>query len=112
MDYNFHGRFLSIFSARIGGILCPYLNMVADYWRPGPLIVYGILAFSAGILSLLLPETLNKKLPETIEDGERFGKEQTACSCLSFGKDKSIHQPKDTTEIALDLKTDAPENNC
>ena len=86
--------------------------MVADYWRPGPLIVYGILAFSAGILSLLLPETLNKKLPETIEDGERFGKEQPTCSCLSFGKDKSIHQPKDTTEIALDLKADAPENNC
>ena len=104
--------FYLFFSARIGGILCPYLNMVADYWRPGPLIVYGILAFSAGILSLLLPETLNKKLPETIEDGERFGKEQTACFCLSFGKDKSIQQPKDATEMPLDLKTDAPENNC
>ena len=43
------------FSARVGGILCPYLNMVADYWRPGPLIVYGGLAFLAGIFSLLLP---------------------------------------------------------
>ena len=74
--------------------------------------VYGILAFSAGILSLLLPETLNKKLPETIEDGERFGKEQAACSCLSFGNDKLVHRPKDAMEIALDLKKDAPENNC
>jgi len=46
----------------------------ADYWRPLPLILIGALAFSAGILSLLLPETLNKKLPETIEDGEKFGR--------------------------------------
>ena len=74
------------FSARVGGILCPYLNMVADYWRPGPLIVYGGLAFLAGIFSLLLPETLNKKLPETIEDGEQFGKGEKRCSCLSRNK--------------------------
>ena len=57
--------------------------MVADYWRPGPLIVYGLLAFSAGMLSLLLPETLNKKLPETIEDGENFGKSEKRCFCTS-----------------------------
>jgi hypothetical protein len=36
--------------------------------------VIGVLAFSGGMMSLLLPETLNKKLPETIEDGEQFGR--------------------------------------
>ena len=61
--------------------------MVADYWRPGPLIVYGLLAFSAGILSLLLPETLNKKLPETIEDGEKFGKSKKICFFVSSKAD-------------------------
>ena len=59
-------------SARIGGILCPYLNMMSEIWTPLPLIVYGIFAFSGGLLSLFLPETLNKQLPETIEDGENF----------------------------------------
>ena len=67
--------------------------MVADYWRPGPLIVYGLLAFSAGMLSLLLPETLNKKLPETIEDGENFGKSGQKCFCISSEPDS---ENKDT----------------
>ena len=57
---------------RVGGILCPYLNMLSEFWTPLPLIVYGAFAFSGGLLSLFLPETLNKKLPETIEDGENF----------------------------------------
>lgn len=62
--------------ARIGGILAPYINVLADLWRPLPLVVFGLLSFISGLLSLYLPETLNKKLPETIEEGERFGKKQ------------------------------------
>ena len=53
-------------SARIGGILCPYINMLrwnriipislsselistlfSDSWTPLPLIIYGVLAFTA-----------------------------------------------------------------
>lgn len=60
--------------ARIGGVLAPYVNVLADIWPPLPLVVFGALSFICGLLSLLLPETLNKKLPETIEEGERFGK--------------------------------------
>jgi OCT family organic cation transporter-like MFS transporter 4/5 len=44
-----------------------------DHWRPLPLLIYGALALCGGLLSLLLPETLNKKLPDTIEEGELFG---------------------------------------
>lgn len=45
----------------------------AKLWNPFPLIIFGIIALIGGIMSLVLPETLNKKLPETIEEGEAFG---------------------------------------
>ena len=34
-----------------------------------PLAIFGVSAIIAGLLLLLLPETLNRRLPETIEDG-------------------------------------------
>ncbi|XP_016981511.2 organic cation transporter protein [Drosophila rhopaloa] len=62
--------------ARVGGILAPYLKLLGEIWRPLPLIICGALSLTAGLLSLLLPETLNKPMPETIEDGENFGKKK------------------------------------
>ncbi|XP_050069262.1 organic cation transporter protein-like [Anopheles maculipalpis] len=64
-------------SARVGGILAPYFNLLGDYWQPLPLLIFGALAFVGGVLSLLLPETHNQKLPETIADGENFGKQKS-----------------------------------
>lgn len=61
-------------SARVGSVLAPIINIMAEFWTPLPLIVYGCLTLAAGCLSLVLPETLNQELPETIEDGENFGK--------------------------------------
>lgn len=60
--------------ARFGGILAPYIIGLSTYWTPFPMIIFGVLALTGGLLSWYLPETLNKKLPETIEEGERFGK--------------------------------------
>ena len=61
-------------SARLGSVLAPVINLLTEVWQPLPLIIYGALAFTGGILSLVLPETLNQKLPESIADGENFGK--------------------------------------
>lgn len=40
-----------------------------------PLIIFGCFSLIGGCASLLLPETLHKQLPESIQDGEKFGKE-------------------------------------
>ncbi|KAG8232378.1 hypothetical protein J437_LFUL012778 [Ladona fulva] len=64
----------SSMSARIGGILAPFINLLAEQWKPLPYLIFGAAALTGGLMILLLPETLNKRLPETIEDGENFGK--------------------------------------
>lgn len=63
-------------SARMGSVFAPLINVLGDFWTPLPLMIYGILALIGGLISLVLPETLNKTLPESIEDGERFGRKE------------------------------------
>ncbi|XP_071112650.1 organic cation transporter protein-like [Haliotis cracherodii] len=65
--------------ARVGGIISPYvadlgLFVGGDLKVALPLIVFGAVSVGAGLISLLLPETLNRKLPESIDDAKAFGK--------------------------------------
>lgn len=39
-----------------------------------PVAIFGASSLAAGILALLLPETHHQKLPETLEDAEKFGR--------------------------------------
>jgi MFS family permease len=52
--------------ARVGGVVASvFVGPSNNQWQ---VISLGILAISSGLLNLTLPETLNKKLPETLED--------------------------------------------
>ncbi|XP_022106113.1 organic cation transporter protein-like [Acanthaster planci] len=67
---------MSSMSARLSGVIAPVILILGNYWEPIPLIVFGGCSLLAGALALLLPETLNHALPETIQEGEEFGKGQ------------------------------------
>lgn len=46
-----------------------------------PLVVMGCLSVFGGFTSLRLPETLHHKLPQTLEEGEEFGKDWSIHDC-------------------------------
>lgn len=48
-----------------------------------PLLIMGILSVIGGITGLRLPETLHYKLPQTVEEGEEFGKNWTMADCIN-----------------------------
>ncbi|ELT95861.1 hypothetical protein CAPTEDRAFT_115175 [Capitella teleta] len=60
-------------SARVGGLLAPFVAELGKLvWTPLPLIIFGGLALAGGLLALVLPETMNQDLPDTLEEGELF----------------------------------------
>jgi len=49
-----------------------------------PLVIMGFVSMLGGMTGLRLPETLHHRLPQTIEEGEEFGKNwqfKDCCSC-------------------------------
>ncbi|XP_029643870.1 organic cation transporter protein-like [Octopus sinensis] len=59
-------------SARIGGIIAPFILQLSAYIKWLPLSIYGVLSVMSGMLLLLLPEPKDKDLPQTFEDLENW----------------------------------------
>ncbi|XP_037954905.1 organic cation transporter protein [Teleopsis dalmanni] len=53
--------------------LSSYIIYLGTFYKPLPSIFISIILFFGAGLCLALPETLHKKLPETLKDGEQFG---------------------------------------
>lgn len=72
----------------VAHILGPYIIYLADIDPSLPLIALGLLSFGHAFLTLGLPETLNQDLPETLQEGNDFGKEQNFwwVPCISSSK--------------------------
>ncbi|XP_076182407.1 organic anion transporter 3 [Ptiloglossa arizonensis] len=57
--------------AKIGSLCTPHILLSGEYFPVTiPLIVIGMLCLVSGALGLILPETLNKVLPDSVEDSE------------------------------------------
>ncbi|XP_076438007.1 organic cation transporter protein-like [Babylonia areolata] len=89
---------------RVGSLTSPYITDMALYvggrfGRAVPLVIFGGLALLAGLSALYLPETLNRTLPDTLEDAVNFmknGKTEKekgpAKDCADEGKGQSSEQ--------------------
>ncbi|XP_015592065.1 solute carrier family 22 member 5 isoform X2 [Cephus cinctus] len=62
-------------TGRIGSILAPQTPLLGSISESLPLILFGSMGLIAGFLSLIFPETLGTKLPDTLYETENIGKD-------------------------------------
>ena len=60
--------------ARFGGIIAILMEPLNNYWPPFTMVVFGIVALIAAPLALIFPETVDDKLPDSIEESLSLGK--------------------------------------
>ncbi|KFP46836.1 Solute carrier family 22 member 7, partial [Cathartes aura] len=65
-----NGMGYTSFVARLGGALAPLVFLLDAVWRSLPEVTYCGVAVCCGSVAFLLPETLNVRLPEGVEDIE------------------------------------------
>ncbi|KAK4883425.1 hypothetical protein RN001_006744 [Aquatica leii] len=58
---------------RIGSSIAPQMPLLELFWKPLPLILFGVMSAISGVLALHFPETSNIKLPDTIQEAEEIG---------------------------------------
>ncbi|XP_021914902.1 organic cation transporter protein-like [Zootermopsis nevadensis] len=61
---------------RVGSIIAPQTPLLAEIYKPLPFYLFGGISVASGLLMLLIPETLDQKLPDTVEEAENLGKRQ------------------------------------
>jgi len=72
-------------AARCGGMLTPQITLMDSLDKSIPTLVFGSVAILAAFLGLFLPETLHKDMQQSLEDGENFGKGDTAFTSCCGG---------------------------
>ncbi|XP_032691653.1 carcinine transporter isoform X2 [Odontomachus brunneus] len=73
------------FSAYISGlglIIIPFVTYLGKENLVLPLVILGAISVIGGLSGLRLPETLHHRLPQTVEEGELFGKDWTCADCI------------------------------
>jgi len=70
---------------RIGAVSAYLIELLANIWKPLPVLLMGTLAAVGGIFAIMLPETAGVPLPETMEDALNIDQRPTRkgkCSCI------------------------------
>ncbi|XP_050536358.1 organic cation transporter protein [Daktulosphaira vitifoliae] len=81
--------------ARLAAGFTPLVTLIDSYDKRAAIVIFALVTLIAGVLSTVLPETLNKTMPQTMQDGEEFGQGDTCFSTGCFGRSKKLQTEKD-----------------
>ncbi|OQV14659.1 Carcinine [Hypsibius exemplaris] len=70
--------------SNLAGVSVPFVVSLGSTFTILPLVIFGCLCTIAAAAALFLPETVGKELPQTLLDGETFGKDMTWKSILTL----------------------------
>ena len=82
--------------ARVGSMTAPLVKITAELKPFIPNVIFGSIALLGGSAALFLPETLNRPLPETIEDVENW-----SVPCLWPQQSSSAGKPRAFPELSF-----------
>lgn len=69
---------LSATISRLGGVWAPQINVLSSTLGfPVPYFLFSLFTLIAGFLGFFLPETLNRSLPENVNEAEKLEKQQS-----------------------------------
>ncbi|XP_068200657.1 solute carrier family 22 member 21-like [Palaemon carinicauda] len=95
--------------ARIGGLIAPFVAYTAETYKPLPLLIFGALSIISGMLIVLLPETVGSELPQTLQESEDFGKDQSIWYFSCWHREKEPASATDNPEGPSTEKSGKPE---
>ncbi|XP_022072343.1 solute carrier family 22 member 5-like [Acanthochromis polyacanthus] len=78
-------------AARISSIICPYVIYVGVYNKVLPYLIFGTISIMAAVVSVLLPDTRNNKLPDLISQAKPIRRccwaKETSTACSDTNED-------------------------
>lgn len=87
----------------IGLFISPWIVYLAKFQVQLPLLIFGGLSVFGATVTLFLPETCDENLPNTIEDANEFGKDQSFGYCILCS-----NSAKKSAQIELTDQVDDP----
>lgn len=91
--------------ARLSGALTPLITLLDSFDPTIPAVIFGVISLLSGLWVLLLPETMNQTMPQSIADGEAFCSGDTAFSACFGNNQRKKQSPNDHIEYGTAQET-------
>ncbi|XP_047471526.1 beta-alanine transporter-like [Penaeus chinensis] len=85
----------------VAALLSPYVVYLSKFGHFLPYTILGVATVVGGLACVLLPETLDQKLPDTLEDGEDFFAGQGCCYDPCARYKTQVSTSDDQVEMSL-----------